>query len=81
MTPEQHILCWIESSQPHYRRLLKLSVPGNFIGYRDRAQRALNLAADAQREMIRDGDAHRSEHDEIVMLRAAAMLCEWRLEE
>lgn len=24
MTAEEHIISWIESSQPHYRRLLKL---------------------------------------------------------
>lgn len=81
MTAEEHIVAWIESSQPHYKRLLKLSVPGNFIGNRDRAQCAFSLAADAQREMIRGGDAYRSEQSEINLLRAAAMLCEWRLEQ
>lgn len=80
MTAEEHITAWIESSQPHYRKLLKLSVPGNFIGNRDRAQFAFSLAADAQREMIRGGDAYKSEQDEVALLRAAASLCEWRQE-
>lgn len=81
MTAEEHIVAWIESSQPHYRCLLKLSVPGNFIGNRDRAQFAFNLAADAQREMIAGGDAYKSEQDDFNLLRAAADLCEWRLEQ
>lgn len=81
MTAEEHIVCWIESSQPHYRRLLKLADLGNFVGHRERAQRAMNLAADAQREMVYCGDAYRTEQDEIALLRAAALLCEWRLEQ
>lgn len=31
MTAEEHIITWIESSQPYYRKLLHISVPGNFI--------------------------------------------------
>lgn len=81
MTAVEHIIAWIESSQPHYRRLLKLSVPGNFLSNRHRAQAAFNLAADAQHEMIRGGDAYKSEQSEMDLLRAAASLCEWRLEQ
>lgn len=80
MTAEEHIVAWIESSQPHYRRLQRLSVPGNFVGNFGRASYALTLAFDAQREMIRGGDAYPSEQDEMALLRAAAMLCEWRQE-
>lgn len=81
MNAEQHIVAWIESSGPHYRRLLKLAIRGNFIGNRDRAQFAFNLAADAQRDMIYCGDAYKSEQDETAICRAAALLCEWRLEQ
>lgn len=38
MTPEEHIVTWIESSQPHYRKLLYISVPGNFISATTRAR-------------------------------------------
>lgn len=81
MTAEQHIVCWIESSQPHYRLLLRLAVPGNFLTGRQRALAAFNLAKDAQRDMIACGDAYKSEQDEIALLRAAVMLCEWRMPE
>lgn len=77
MTAEEHIVTWIESSQPHYKRLLRLAVPGNFMGNRDRAQYAFSLASDAQRKMIYGGDAYKSEQDEMSLLRAAASLCEW----
>lgn len=26
MTAEEHIIAWIESSQPHYKKLLQISV-------------------------------------------------------
>jgi len=81
MAASEHIVRWIECSGPHYARLLKLSVPGNFISNRDRAGFAFALAADAQREMVKDGDAYRHEQDEMALLRAAADLCEWRAPE
>lgn len=80
MTAAEHIVRWIECSGPHYARLLKLSVPGNFISNRDRAGFAFALAADAQREMVKGGNAYRHEQDEMALLRAAADLCEWRPE-
>lgn len=52
----------------------------NFNGNRDRAGFAFALAADAQREMVKGGDAYRHEQDEMALLRAAADLCEWRPE-
>lgn len=80
ITRKEYIVCWIESSQPHYRKLQRLSVPCNFMTTRQRALAAFILAADAQQEMIRGGDAYKSEQDEIALLRAAVSLCEWRAE-
>lgn len=37
MTAEEHIIAWIESSQPHYKKLLQISVPGNFLSDLGRA--------------------------------------------
>lgn len=63
MTAEEHIIAWIESSQPHYRKLLHISVPGNFLSDLGRAHACMNLAAEAYREMIKGGDAWASDHD------------------
>ena len=79
MTGAEHILCWIESSRPHYDRLLNLAackLPRNDTA----AQYALSLAADAYREMTRGGDAYTSDHSPRSILEAAILLTEWELE-
>lgn len=83
MTAEEHIVTWIESSQPHYRRLIELSAPENIFsgGAGIRARIATNLASSAYHEMIRCGDAYASEHDAGTILGAARMLAEWKLEQ
>jgi hypothetical protein len=81
MTASEHIVAWIESSRPHYERLLKLSVPGNFRTDGLRALEAASLAIDAHREMTRGGDAYASDHDAGTILGAAVALVAWRLEE
>lgn len=81
MTAEEHIIAWIESSRPHYDRLLKLSVPGNFRTDGLRALEAATLAIGAYREMVKGGDAWAGDHDAGTILRAAVALELWRLEE
>jgi len=81
MTGEDHIVTWIESSGPHYARLLRLSVPGNFINDAHRAQEASSLAIMAYREMVRGGDAYASDHDASTILGAALALTKWELVE
>lgn len=77
MTAEEHIIAWIESSGPHYKRLLNLSVPGNFLSDALRALEAASLAIAAYREMVKGGDAYASEHDASTILGAALELTKW----
>lgn len=77
MTAEEHIIAWIESSRPHYDRLLKLSVPGNFQTDALRALEATQLAISAYREMVKGGDAYASEHDASTIIGAALELTKW----
>ena len=81
MTAEEHIVAWIESSRPHYDRLLKLSVPGNFLNDASRALEAASLAITAYREMVKGGDAWAGEHDASTIIGAALELTKWRLEQ
>lgn len=81
MTAEEHIVCWIESSQPHYRKLLEISKPGNFMRDTGRAYACINLAVSAYQEMVRGGDAWADEHDASTILGAALALSKWELEQ
>lgn len=81
MTAEEHIITWIESSQPEYDRLLKLSVPGNFRTDPERALEAASLAISAYRQMVKSGDAFASEHDAGTILCAAVDLAQWERSE
>jgi len=81
MTVEEHIIAWIESSQPHYRKLLHISVPGNFLSDLGRAHACMNLAAEAYREMIKGGDAWASDHDASTIIGAALAISKWELEQ
>ena len=81
MTAEEHIVCWIESNQPHYRKLLNIAEPDNFIRYTGRAYACINLAVSAYQEMVRGGDAWAGEHDASTILGAALALSKWELEQ
>lgn len=84
MTAEDHIIAYIESSAPHYKRLLELTErrkPGcthGFMRPQGVAAAASNLVADTYGEMIANGSALRDDpYSPAELLRAAAMLCEW----
>lgn len=81
MTGPEHIVAWIESSQPEYRRLMHISIPGNFISDCHRAQAALDLAKSAYKQMVDCGDAFRHDHDASTILDAALALVNWRIEQ
>lgn len=83
MTAEEHIIAWIESSQPHYRRLLAYSQNRNSPVWTDdsRAESALRLAVSAYREMIKGGDAWASDHDASTIIGAALAISKWELEQ
>ena len=81
MTAEEHIIAWIESSQPHYRKLLHISVPGNFIRDTGRAYACMNLAVEAYNEMVKGGDARASDHDASTIIGAALAISKWELEQ
>lgn len=74
----QHILSWVESSFPHYERLLRISRPGNYMSDINRAHACTMLAANALQAMIKGGDAHKMNHDASSVLRAAVLFSEWK---
>lgn len=82
MTAEQHIIAWIESSRPHYDRLIKLWVDRPHMTHVLVVQLALNLVLSAYREMLSCGDASRDDmYSPVELARTAAALCEWELEQ
>lgn len=85
MTGAEHILYWIESSHPHYRRLRDIEDCRKRNDARSThsgiAERAAQLAADAYREMTRGGDAYTSDHSPRSILEAAILITEWELEQ
>lgn len=82
MTGPEHIVAWIESSKPHYDRLLSLrKYDAGARSNRLIACAAFNLAADAYSEMVKGGDAYASDHDASTILGAALALSVWKLEE
>lgn len=86
MTAVEHIVAWIESSRPHYARLLEIERHRKFVvqtapAQAANARNAANLAADAYREMIRGGDALRSDpYSASEILDAAKALLAWEAE-
>lgn len=79
MTAEEHIIAWIESSAPHYSRLLTLALPGKLPSSWQRARYAANLVSDAYYQMITSGDALRDgPYSPAELLRAAIELCDWK---
>lgn len=83
MTAVEHIIAWIESSRPHYDRLLKLEIDRKNprASYNMIAGYAWSIAVDAYREMISGGDAWASDHSPATILQAAIALTEWELEQ
>lgn len=85
MTGAEHILCWIENSQPHYKRLRHIEMLRTYNDGRSThtgiASQAFTLAADAYREMTRGGDAYTSDQSPRSILEAAILLTEWELEQ
>lgn len=80
MTAEDHIVAWIESSRPHYDRLLALAEPGKIRSPEHRAFFAMSLVRDAYSEMLVGGDASRDDlYSPAELLRAAILLTEWEL--
>lgn len=87
MQAQDHILAWIESSRPHYDRLLEIE------NFRKSAaqhpytssviiERAGRLVADAYRGMVRGGDASRSDlYSPADMALAVALVVIWELEQ
>lgn len=82
MTAVEHIICWIESSKPHYDRLLTLSRNrGDKTWSNDaHAESALRLVVSAYREMTRGGDAWMHDHSPNTLLDAAKAVLAWELE-
>jgi hypothetical protein len=88
MKAEDHVIAWIESSREHYDRLLQLSefrkspsAPMHFSGLHV-LESATRLVADAYREMIRGGDALRSDpYSTDDLAKAVALVAVWELEQ
>jgi hypothetical protein len=83
MTAVEHIVTWIESSAPHYNRLLVLEQTRKASDKRRNrllASEAFLIAADAYSEMVRGGDAYMGEHTPETILDAAKALLAWELE-
>lgn len=81
MPVAEHILLWCENSQPHWRRLAVVSVPGNHQSEFNRTHAALNLALAVTREMVKGGDLSRLDYVAGDLLDAAKLMLEWRAEE
>lgn len=81
MTAVEHIIAWIESSRPHYERLLSLWRNNKHFSDDSNAESALRLAVSAYREMIRGGDAWAHDHSSETLLDAAKAILAWELEE
>lgn len=86
MTAEEHIVAWIESSRPHYDRLLEIETmrkasTNPALRSCNTIERACRLVADAYREMLRTGDASRDDtYTAIELARTVSIICDWELE-
>lgn len=83
MTAVEHIIAWIESSRPHYERLLQLELDRKAENFRynsSLAHRAVNIVTDAYREAVTGGDMLAEDHSPKTILDAAKALLEWELE-
>jgi hypothetical protein len=83
MTAVEHIITWICSSQPEYKRLCDLERYRKSEGPERNgwlAFEAYSIAASAYRQMVKGGDAYMGEHSPQTILDAAKALLEWELE-
>lgn len=81
MTAVEHIIAWIESSRPHYDRLLSLWRHKKHYSTVSNAESALRLAVSAYHEMISGGDAWAHDHSPETLLDAAKAILSWELEQ
>jgi hypothetical protein len=84
MTAVEHIIAWIESSRPHYERLLKLEIGRKALGSEANvgiADEALSIVTSAYREATRGGDMFPADQSPATILDAAKALLEWELEQ
>lgn len=82
MTAVEHIIAWIESSQPHYDRLLRLERSRNSgRSNTDLACEASSIAVSAYRDACECGDMFARDHSPTTILDAAKALLEWELEQ
>lgn len=83
MTAVEHIIAWIESSQPHYNRLLQLERlrKGSPPQHPVIAEIALGIAIDAYREATRGGDMFPVDQSPATLLDAAKALLKWEMEQ
>lgn len=85
MRAEDHVIAWIESSRPHYDRLLDIEKArkgaAGYITSVGAIRRAATLVADAYCDMIRDGDALKSDpYSPADLAKAVALVVAWELE-
>jgi hypothetical protein len=87
MKAEDHVIAWIESSREHYDRLLDIAARGKYLiksptfgcALLDDATR---LVTSAYREMIRGGDALKSDpYSAADLAKAVALVIAWELEQ
>lgn len=84
MTDIEHMIAWIESSQPHYKRLLNLEEDRKACSFAFNAvlaQKALGIVLDAYREAVRGGDMFGEQWSPAAILDAAKALLSWELEQ
>lgn len=84
MTAVEHIIAWIESSRPHYERLVQLERDRKGFDARFNgrvAGDAFSIVSSAYREATRGGDMFAEEHTPRTLLDASAALLEWELEQ
>jgi hypothetical protein len=87
MKAEEHIIAWIESSRPHYDRLLEIErrrhpdAIGAFYSASVLASHALALVISSYAEMISCGDASREDpYSASELFEAAKLVAAWELE-
>lgn len=87
MTAVEHMIAWIESSRPHYERLLQLernrkaALDADTSFHALLAQNALAIVVSAYYEAVRSGDMNGDQWSPALVLDAAKAALEWELEQ
>ncbi len=84
MDAVEHMIAWIESSRPHYDRLIALEQNRKGAFQRGKvglATHAFNLVLDAYSEATRGGDMFADDWTPSDLLNAAVALLAWELEQ